>query len=88
MANPAREYFEAKRAYDMAKKAMEAHKAELIAIMDAAHVDALQMDGYNVQRSESERMAFDSKAFRADFSDVYEEYKRPQVVHNFTVKTA
>ena len=88
MSNPARAYFEAKKAYDAAKKAMEAYKAELTAMMDAAHVDALQMDGYTIERFETSRMAFDSKAFRADFADIFEEYKRPQTVNHFTVKSA
>ena len=88
MTNPAQAYFEAKKAYDIARKAMDAAKAELIEMMDAANVDAIMLDGYMATRSISERMAFDSKAFRADFDDVYNEYKRPQKVNNFSVKAA
>jgi hypothetical protein len=88
MTNPAQTYFEAKKAYDIARKTMDAAKAELLEMMDAANVDAIMLDGYMATRSISERMAFDSKAFRADFDDVYNEYKRPQKVNNFSVKAA
>ena len=88
MTNPAKTYYEAKKAADVAKKAMETAKRELIALMDQANTNALMIDGYTVTRSECERMAFDSKAFSADEPEIFAYYKRPQTVHHFSVTAA
>ena len=66
----------------------DALKAELLEALDEAHTDCINTGAHEIERTETIRMAFCSSAFRADFDDVYEEYKRPQTVHHFTVKAA
>jgi len=66
----------------------DALKAELIEALNDAHTDCINTGAHVIERNETVRMSFSSKAFRADFSDVFEEYKRPQTVKHFTVKAA
>lgn len=63
-------------------------KAELLEALNEAHTDTIHTGAHLIERHDSMRMAFSSKAFKADFADVYEDYKRPQTVHHFTVKAA
>ena len=66
----------------------DALKAELLEALNEAHADAIHTGAHIIERHDSMRMAFSSKAFRADFADIFEEYKRPQAVHHFTVRAA
>lgn len=66
----------------------DALKAELMAALDEAHTDTIRTGAHTIERHESTRMAFSSKAFRADFADIYEAYKQPQAVKHFTVIAA
>ncbi len=86
--NLAEKYLTQKAELDRLKKEVEATKNELLAMMDEAHVTRLIIGDLEVSNREVIRMAFDSKAFRADFDDVYNEYKKPQIVHYFNVTAA
>ena len=66
----------------------EALKAELVEALNSAHTDKINTGAHVIERTESVRMAFSAKAFRADFADIYEEYKQPQNVKHFTVTAA
>lgn len=66
----------------------DAIKRELLQALNDANTDAIHTGAHIIERSETIRMAFSPKAFRADFADVFEEYKRPQTVNHFTVKAA
>jgi len=77
--------YEAKAALDAAKAEYEAAAALVCSMMDALHVDALSAGKYGAKRQTIEQKRFDSKAFRADYSAIYEQYKRPVTVNRFTV---
>ena len=78
-------YAETKQAIDELTAQLKAYRAIIEAEMDARQTDAITSGKLTAKRSVSEQRRFDSKAFKADYAAVYENYRRPVEISHFTV---
>ena len=65
------------------KKAMDEIEADVREIMDVMGVDTYATDAFKVINNEVVTKRFDSKAFKADFPEMYDEYVKESVSRPF-----
>lgn len=64
---------------------IERLKDTLKAELAAQGVDKMKIGGYKVSNTVYTQRRFDSKAFKADHEDMYEEYTKAVEAHRFTI---
>lgn len=64
---------------------IESLKDTLKAELEKQGVDKMKIGGYKVSNTTYTQRRFDSKAFKADHEDMYEEYTKAVEAHRFTI---